>query len=111
MPRRATKTSYGREQGNTPKGKDPKRPGPGAMPQTMRDRFKLLAERAKTMKSVEAVLDDPDHKHFPRVLEIALDRSEGKPQQSVDLTTKGKEIVQGVVVLPAVVEPEASKGE
>lgn len=77
----------------------------------MRDRMKILLERKKTVDAIAAVLEDPDHRHFATVLNTALDRTEGKPQQSVDLTTKGKEIVQGVVVLPVVSEPEPPKSE
>lgn len=69
--------------------------------------MKLLAERQKTIKSMEKILDDPDHKHFAKVLDTVLDRAEGKPQQSVDVTSKGEK-VSGVIALPVVpmIEPE-----
>lgn len=103
MPRRASATSFGGKAGN-PINKTI--PGPGAQPQTMRDRMKLLLERKKTMQSIEAVLDDPDHKHFATILNTTLDRAEGKVPTAVDLTSKGEK-VSGVVVLPATEEPKA----
>ncbi len=86
MPRRATKTSYGAEQGNTPKGTDPSRPGPGAHPQTFINRMALLLERAKTVANVEAILDDKDHPKFDKMLEFAADRALGKVPQKNELT-------------------------
>lgn len=101
MPRRASATSFGGKRGN-PRGTQP---GPGAPPQTFRDRMKLILDRAKTAKSVETILADPDHKHFAKVLDTALDRAEGKVPASVDLTSKGEKL-NGVVILPPT-EPKA----
>jgi len=91
-------TSYGQISGNTP-NRNPNGVG-GRLPDTMKNRMKVLLERKKTLESIEKVLDDPDHRHFKGVLDTVLDRVEGKVPQGVDVTSGGKS-VQGVVILPS----------
>ena len=69
------------------------------MPDTMRNRLKLLLERQRTVDAIERVLDNEDHRHFGKVLDTVLDRGYGKPQQHIDLTSDGSPI-PGVVILP-----------
>jgi hypothetical protein len=41
--------------------------------------MRLLASREATVKNVEKILDDADHKAFATVLTFAADRGYGKP--------------------------------
>lgn len=87
MPRRATSTSYGAENGN--KGGVGKKGRSGDLPDTMKARFRLLAQRAKTLKNIESILDDPDHPKFDRMLDTVLERGFGKVPQAVEQKHEG----------------------
>lgn len=84
MPKRANATSFGAVRGNTPQ---PNTQG-GDHPATFRNRMALLASRAKTCANVESVLDNADHKHFPKILEFAADRGYGKPVRAEDVVER-----------------------
>lgn len=100
MPKRATSTSFGASRGNA-RGPG-NRVGPDV--QMFKVRMATIAERTKTAKNLEKILDDHDHPAFMKALEFASDRGFGKVGQSVDVTSAGKQ-VSGVVLLPSVVEP------
>lgn len=55
--------------------------------------MRILASRAKTVKNVEQILDDADHRQFAKVLEFAADRGYGKPVSAEDV----KERVAGTL--------------
>lgn len=90
--KRANATSYGGKQGNTPKGKDQKRPGTGRLPDVFKARMALLASRQKTVKNVEKILDNPNHPLFGKMLDFAAERGFGKESTPVDATVTVKVI-------------------
>ena len=76
MPRHANATSYGGKHGNpSPEKGSP--PGPGRPPASFGIRMRTILERTKTAENIERVLDDPDHPHYPRILDLALNRGLG----------------------------------
>ena len=46
------------------------------------------------------MLGDRDHRHFKGVLDTVMDHAYGKAPQSIDLTSEGKQLLPGVVILP-----------
>lgn len=86
MPRRATSTSYGREKGNVQGVGNHKS---GDLPQTFKKRLQILATRARTIATVEAILDDAEHPQFGKVWVEAMDRGFGKIPQPVNVGGAG----------------------
>ena len=95
MPRRATSTSYGHKRQNKP----------GALPGNAQALFKKAMQRnalnAQALARVRGMLKpDADPEDFKWAWKEAADRGFGKPQQAVDVTSKGDKL-PGVILLPA----------
>ena len=92
-------TSFGQINGNDPTLGSGAHGKGGRMPNTMRDRLRIIAERSETVAQIEKVLGDSQHRHFKGVLDTVMDHGYGKAPQSIDLTSNGQPI-PGVVILP-----------
>jgi hypothetical protein len=65
--------------------------------------MRLIASREKTVKNVEAILNDSDHRQFTKALEFAADRGYGKPVRAEDVVER---VEKTLAVIRKHVSPE-----
>lgn len=80
------------------------KPGPGRPSTAFRTRLRSIIEGGKAMESVAKILDDPDHRHFAKVLPVALAQAYGNPAQPV--TGEGGEGPVEIAVTHEVIDPQ-----
>lgn len=73
------------------KGDDPRRATVatgrrGRLPKTIKDKFCKLFKRGFSEHAIVAILRNPNHPHFPKVLQLVLAYGYGIPKQSVELS-------------------------
>lgn len=73
-------------------------PGPGRPTDKAKAEWAALAKQGRATLRKAKVLDRDDHPLFAFALKEAADRGEGKPAQSVDLTSGGEALKQTVLV-------------
>lgn len=80
-------TSFGEENGNDPVAAGQAgHAGKGDKPKVFKERLRIILERNKTVANIEAILDNPDHPQFAKMLEYATERAHGKVPTTNELT-------------------------
>lgn len=73
--------------GGFQRGHDPRRnvtkPGPGRPAEKFREEMRKLVGNPKVKQAFKAILEDPEHRHFPKVLSLAVEQAFGKAPQPV----------------------------
>lgn len=79
------------------------KPGPGRPTDKAKAEWAELAKQGRATLRRAKVLDRDDHPLFAFALKESADRGEGKPAQSVDLTSAGEPIRQSVTLFGGLV--------
>lgn len=79
------------------------KPGPGRPTDQARAEWAELAKQGRATLRKAKVLDRDDHPLFAFALKESADRGEGRPAQSVDLTSGGEPIQQSVILFGGLV--------
>lgn len=110
MPRRATSTSFGAENGN-----DATRGGrpPGISPERFRHAMAWRAAREATVARMDQALKSSDDKDFLAAFRECADRGFGKAVQAVDVTSTGALLpaAEREARVRAIVEAVLARGE
>jgi hypothetical protein len=59
------------------------KPGSGRRPDRLIEHLEATLDRPETLRAIEAILANPDHPHFAKVLTLAIERVYGRPEQRV----------------------------
>ncbi len=86
MPRHATATSFGGKQGNTPKGNNPKRPGPGRRPKSLCLHLIDLRRSAAAQKALMEAATDSESRNFGTAWKVLTDYDDEKPAEKRELS-------------------------